>query len=133
MPNYLGGLTIAAGDLAGNRVPEIIVGAGITGNTSNPLSGQFRVFEGETLPLDEGNTALQPLYLVEAFSGTEQVSVTTLDDDLSGRIDRILAAPSAETGLQNQRLKSFSADGVPDFNDVLSSDTNLLKYGVDVG
>lgn len=130
--NYRGGLHVAVGDMVGNRKPELIIGAGLTQRADNPFSGQFRVFQGEKMPRDAGLHMPAPVYSIDAFSGTQQVSVGSLDSDLDGRIDEIFAGSIGGENT-NRNVSFFSTNGTPTSGDVIQSGEVRFRHGISVG
>ncbi len=77
-PTFRGGVNVAAGDIDGDGVDEIITGAGVGGST------HVRIFNGKTKPLSPG---------FFAFSETSRAGVQVFVADLNNDgIDEVLAA-----------------------------------------
>jgi hypothetical protein len=92
-PGYTGPLSVAVGDVNGDGIGDLIVGA-------QAPNGHVKVFDGAT------GTLLQSFYSFPGFNGT--VSVGAADVNGDGHADILVGA----NGAANSHIKAFSgADG----------------------
>ncbi|MGI9519878.1 MAG: hypothetical protein ACR2NP_22685 [Pirellulaceae bacterium] len=133
VPGYLGGFTVAAGDVNGDLVPDVVLGGANTGSALDPFSGQYRVFDGATLPKDDTDAILTPLQTVQAFdqSATRSISTTALDTDLDGIIDQVFAARRDAGGSGEVRVFDGQIPGSL-LNSVFNND-GLFDNGIELG
>ena len=131
--NYRGGLHVAVGDLVGNRKPELIIGAGLTQRADNPFSGQFRIFQGEKMPRDAGYYMPAPIYSINAYSGTQQVSVRSLDIDMDGRIDQIFAGSIGGNNDTDRLVNIYRVDGQPTLIGAIPTQNGKFQHGISLG
>ncbi|MGI9517025.1 MAG: hypothetical protein ACR2NP_08275, partial [Pirellulaceae bacterium] len=131
VPGYLGGFNATTGDTNADGIPEIILAGINTGSSADPFSGQYRVFDGASLPIDS-DVPVSPIDIVQAFDRdtTRGVSLAVLDVDLDGVIDQVFAAQSdvdgdGEIRVFNNQIPAGQLDSI--FTD------GLFNSGVDLG
>jgi hypothetical protein len=104
-PNFLGGLYVSAGDINGDRIAEIVCGAGASGGPHVQAFNSMGVKTGTSF------FAYAP-----SFTGGVTVATGDLDDD---GIDEIITGAASNGG---SHVKSFNAAGV-------LGTVNFLAYG----
>ena len=105
--SFVGGLSVAVGDVNGDGLPDIITGAGAGG------SSYIRIYDGKA------GASNSPLYSFRAFtdaSSTAAVRVTARDVDGDG-LAEIFAAqgPNGQNNYQVKRFKALSGALVDSF------------------
>jgi hypothetical protein len=112
---FSGGVNVAVGDVTGDRVPEIVAAAGVSGRP------QVNVFDGQT-----GTTTHTMMVFEESFRGGVNVTVRDLEQD--GRAD-IIVAPRIDGG---PRVRAFRGTDFSLLTDSLVFDPSF-RGGVFVG
>jgi FG-GAP repeat protein len=97
---FAGGVFVAAGDLNGDGIPEIITGPGAG------TAAEMKFFEGD------GTPAPFVLAVYPGFTGGVRVALLDLDHD--GTIDRLVAAPGKGQALE-VKLYDLTATVVDSF------------------
>ncbi len=85
------------------------------------------------MPKDAGFYMPTPIYSIDAYSGTQQVSVHSLDMDMDGRMDQIFSGSIGGDNDINRKVNIYRIDGRPRLMATLPVQNAKLQHGVTLG